>query len=503
VWPAAQESPRIKDAAVSAIEIGQHPETQEQRGFTGFADVEDRVISVFRHYLPIATAIQLCADAALFFVAVILSVAVTNDRVWVSPYSAAMPALAFALVMLLSNGAFGLYRLAETNTYQALFTRVLLALGIGVSVAYIAFAVLPNGRAAQEAIWYLVLYTFAGMLFLRQVFHSRRAAQLLSRRVLVLGTGRDAKAVEEALAPANRAGIIVVGFYRVGSDPEVAVPAGRIVPEGASLADAVTRLSVDEVIVAVREQRGGVLPLRQLLDCRLDGVRITNLAGFFERVRGEVPIESVKASWLIYGEGFRKGRARAIVKRIFDVAMSSVLLALVLPVMALCALAILFEGGGPVIYRQERTGRGGAPFTLLKFRSMAVGAETGGKAQWAQANDARVTAVGRFIRRTRIDELPQLFNVLRGEMSFVGPRPERPCFVDELSKSIPFYGVRHSVKPGITGWAQVRYSYAASIEDTARKLRFDLYYVKNHSLFLDVVILLKTVRVVLLGEGAR
>ncbi len=461
------------------------------------------MISVLRHYLPIATAIQLCAEAALFFVAVILSVAVTNDRAWISPYSAAMPALAFALVMLLSNGALGLYGFAEAMTRKVLIRRVLLALGIGVSIAYVAFAMLPNGRAVQDAIWYVVLYTFAGMLFLRQVFHSRRAAALLSQRVLVIGTGVDAQAVEQALAPANRAGISVVGFYRVGSDPEVAVPPGRIIPEGASLAEAVVRLGVDEVIVAVREQRGGVLPLRQLLDCRLGGVRITNLAGFFERVRGEVPIESVKASWLIYGEGFRQGWARGLVKRMFDVLMSGVLLVLTLPVMALCALAILLESGGPVIYRQERTGRGGATFTLLKFRSMAVGAERDGKAQWARTNDARVTAVGRFIRRARIDELPQLFNVLRGEMSFVGPRPERPCFVEELSRSIPFYGVRHSIKPGITGWAQVRYSYAASIEDTARKLRFDLYYVKNHSLFLDVVILLRTVRVVLLGEGAR
>jgi exopolysaccharide biosynthesis polyprenyl glycosylphosphotransferase len=174
-----------------------------------------------------------------------------------------------------------------------------------------------------------------------------------------------------------------------------------------------------------------------------------------------------------------------------------------LPIMVLTAFAIFVESGGPIIYRQERVGRGGKVFTLLKFRSMAADAERDGRARWAKANDSRVTTVGRFIRRTRIDELPQLLNVLKGEMSFVGPRPERPCFVGDLAHVIPFYGVRHSVKPGITGWAQVRYAYAASIEDAAKKLRFDLYYVKNHSLFLDLLILVETIRVVLFGEGAR
>jgi exopolysaccharide biosynthesis polyprenyl glycosylphosphotransferase len=204
-----------------------------------------------------------------------------------------------------------------------------------------------------------------------------------------------------------------------------------------------------------------------------------------------------------HGNGYRQTWFRTAVKRLFDIAAATVLLVLTLPIMLLASAAILLQDGAPVIYRQRRVGARGATFTLLKFRSMAKDAEQDGKASWASVNDARVTAVGRVLRRTRIDELPQLLNVLKGEMSFVGPRPERPEFVATLTEQIPFYSVRHSVKPGLTGWAQVRYSYGATVEQSVKKLEYDLYYVKNHTLVLDLVILLETVRVVLLGEGAR
>jgi sugar transferase (PEP-CTERM system associated) len=269
------------------------------------------------------------------------------------------------------------------------------------------------------------------------------------------------------------------------------------------LTEVVQRLDIKEVIVAVREQRGGVLPLRELLDCRVRGIPVTDLSAFYEKVRGEVPIETLKASWLIYGSGFEQGNVRTLIKRAFDLAASVVLFAATLPLMIVTALAIKVESPGPVIYRQVRTGRAGRPFTVLKFRSMRADAEKDGVAQWAKPGDARVTRVGRVIRKLRIDELPQLINVLRGEMSFVGPRPERPEFVAKLKEQIPFYDLRHSVKPGLTGWAQVRYSYGASVEDARTKLQFDLYYVKNHSLFLDILILFETARVILFREGAH
>jgi len=309
--------------------------------------------------------------------------------------------------------------------------------------------------------------------------------------------------VEGSLASAHPPGLRLVGFFPLDKVPERMVTANRILANGQPLSVVARELAVDEIIVAVRQQRGGVLPLRELLDCRLNGVDVTDLARFFERFHGKVPIELLKVSWLIYGNGYRQGWVRTVVKRMFDVAVAATLVLITAPLMILTTLAIAMESGFPVIYRQERVGYGGKLFTVFKFRSMGHDAEKGGRARWAIARDPRVTRVGRIIRKLRIDELPQLFNVLRGEMSFVGPRPERPEFVKLLTEQIPFYAVRHSVKPGLTGWAQVRYSYGATVEQSVRKLEYDLYYVKNHTLALDILVLLETVRVVLLGEGAH
>jgi sugar transferase (PEP-CTERM system associated) len=263
----------------------------------------------------------------------------------------------------------------------------------------------------------------------------------------------------------------------------------------------VERHQIDEIIVAEREQRGGGVPMDQLLACRIRGIPVIDLAGFYERAKSEVPLDSLKASWLVYGDGFVQGRARQWAKRGFDILCSSVLLLLASPVMLLTMLAIKLDSPGPIIYRQERVGLGGRIFMCLKFRSMRTDAEKDGVARWAAKNDARITRIGAFIRKTRIDELPQLLSVLKGQMSLVGPRPERPSFVAQLKEQIPFYDVRHSVKPGVTGWAQVRYSYGASLEDARRKHQFDLYYVKNNSLFLDLLVLIETVSVVLFREG--
>jgi len=261
-------------------------------------------------------------------------------------------------------------------------------------------------------------------------------------------------------------------------------------------------LRVSEVVIAVRERRGGVLPLRQLLDARLKGIKVMDLVSFYEREQGLLRVDNLRASWLIFSNGFEQGLLRDVVKRSFDVLVSLVMLVLTAPILLVAMLAVAIDSGLPVFYRQERVGQAGRLFTILKLRTMRQDAEKSG-AQWAQANDARVTRIGRFLRKTRIDELPQLWNVLRGDMSFVGPRPERPMFVQRLLEDIPYYDVRHSVKPGVTGWSQVRYPYGASVEDSLRKLQFDLYYVKNHSLFLDLMILVETVQVVLLGKGAR
>jgi sugar transferase (PEP-CTERM system associated) len=459
------------------------------------------MIKLFRHHVSVGSALVLGADVLLLLAVVPIAIGL-QERGTVA--TALLPAVLFAVLMVALNGSLGLYRREGNAAFGGQLGRVLLAVAIGVPVAYVLFSVTPNGYEARSAIGYTVVLTLCGLILLRQVVFWAGAAGLGAKRVLIVGTGAEAAGVEQALASMGYPSLSIVGFYPAGDNGEVpAVAPDRIVPARLSLSEVVEGLGVRELIVAVREQRGGVLPLGDLVDCRVSGIPITDLAGVYERVRGEVPLESLKASWLIYGPGFAQGGVRSFVKRTFDLVVSIVLLVLALPVMALTALAIRFESPGPVIYRQERVGRGGRSFTCLKFRSMRLDAEPDGVARWAIESDPRVTRVGRFIRRNRIDELPQLINVIRGDMSFVGPRPERPTFVNELKRTIPYYELRHSVKPGITGWAQVRYSYGASVEDARKKLQFDLYYVKNHSLFLDLLILVETVRVVLFREGAH
>jgi sugar transferase (PEP-CTERM system associated) len=281
------------------------------------------------------------------------------------------------------------------------------------------------------------------------------------------------------------------------------VPKRSLLSRSSSLSDTAYAQKVNEIIIAVQERRGGVLPMRELLDCKLSGINVLDLASYFERALGQIRLDSLKAGWLIFGEGFRQGYLRTSVKRVFDIVAASILLLLTLPVMLVTALLIVLENGFPIFYVQERVGLNGRLFKVVKFRSMRRDAESDGKPRWAQANDDRITRIGRVIRKVRIDELPQLYSVLMGDMSLVGPRPERQYFVDKLTRDIPFYAVRHSVKPGVTGWAQVSYPYGASVNDSIQKLQYDLYYVKNHTLFLDIVILFETVGVVLTGKGAQ
>ena len=450
------------------------------------------MISLFRHHIPIGASLQVLADAALYFLATVLAVHVALTPYGVPPSSATGPAMLFAVIALLVGAAFGLYRNTDNAAFAAQIGRAVLVVLVSAGAASLLFDFVQGGPDARSVLGYIVLYSLASILVARQIMLTARRAGVGRRPVLIVGSSDEARAVEATL----QSGVpkfTIAGFYD---------PASEVFSER-ELCDVVDRLGVREVIVAVRDQRGGSVPMKQLLECRLNGISVIDLAGFYEREHGQVPVHALKSSWLVYGKGFAQDQVRTGVKRAFDVMCALGLLALAAPVMLLAAAAILIESGRPVLYRQERVGRGGRSFMCIKFRSMRRDAEKDGVARWASKGDPRVTRVGRFLRKSRIDELPQLLNVLTGEMSLVGPRPERPAFVDELSKSIPYYDVRHSVKPGVTGWAQVRYSYGASVEDATRKLQYDLYYVKNHSLFLDILILVETVRVVLFGEGAH
>ncbi|MCB1955989.1 MAG: TIGR03013 family PEP-CTERM/XrtA system glycosyltransferase [Rhodocyclaceae bacterium] len=462
------------------------------------------MLKIFSHHISHQSLVNLLIDALILAVGLLIGFSLQIDGAPALDWRMAVPsALVFAVAMMVLNSAFGLYKPFADASLKTVVGRLALPVVVSMPVAYGVYSVLPWGHFAPDAGGLTAVLLLGFVMINRGIANRGQRSALMARRVLVLGAGEDAALVERVLSGPEARALSIVGFIPTAQDGERCVSPSRIVEYSGRLVELVRREQVDEVIVAVRERRGGILPMRELLDCKMLGIKVLDLSSFYERVQGQVRIESLKASWLIYGEGFRQGIARTVVKRLFDLAASIILLVLALPIMIVAAIAILIEDGAPIFYSQERVGQGGRSFRVIKFRSMRRDAEKDGKPKWAQSNDDRVTRVGRFMRKTRIDELPQLFNVLKGEMSMVGPRPERPYFVDQLTSEIPFYAVRHCVKPGLTGWAQVRYQYGASVDDALQKLQFDLYYVKNHTLFLDSLVLCETVRVVLTGQGAH
>lgn len=461
------------------------------------------MLRIFNHYVPGNALVQLFLDGALIFLGILGTATFKLNGEFGLLTSIAPSALVFALVMIAFNGALGLYSGGPTRCFHDMLARILLSVLASIPIAYGVFRILPWGGFDQSGSELIVILLLGAVLVVRGFVVGIASEPMWRRRVLVIGTGHDALAVEHSLKHLRSAAIDVVGFYPAANNDEVLVGKQRVLSDSQSLLDVVRQQGVNQIVVAVRERRGGSLSLKQLLDCKIAGVRILDLSSFYERVRGQVRLDTLRASWLIYGEGFRQGWLRSLIKRCFDIQASLLLIAVGWPVMLVAAIAVGFESGFPILYSQERVGRGGRVFRVHKFRSMHLDAEKDGKPRWASEQDDRITRVGKIIRKTRIDELPQLFNVLRGEMSLVGPRPERPYFVDQLAREIPYFSVRHSVKPGLTGWAQVRYQYGASKDDAIQKLQYDLYYVKNHTLFLDLLILVETVRVVLTGEGAH
>ena len=457
------------------------------------------MIRVFNHYLSTRTVLLSLIEAAVIFQSMILGYQIRLDD-----YSGRLPlvdAALFTVAMLLAMTALGLYD-QQLERFRTMLQRLTLAYGLTLLAMAVVFYLFPETHVGRGVLATASIFALGGVALVRLMFFRVTDIGLPKRRVLVLGNGTDAENVIRFLHEGERERTVqYAGMYPVIGEREAGERERRINHD--QLARTVRDLRVSEIVIAVRERRGGVLPLRQLLDAKLAGVRVLDLASFYEREKGILQLDNMRASWLIFGRGFERGATREAIKRLFDITVSLALLLVTLPILLLAMLAVILESGRPVFYRQERVGQGGKPIMILKLRSMRQDAEGDGKPRWARANDDRVTRVGRLIRKTRIDELPQLINVLRGDMSFVGPRPERPFFVRQLVAEIPYYDVRHSVKPGITGWSQVCYPYGASVEDAIAKLEYDLYYVKNHSVFLDLLILLETAQVVLLGKGAR
>lgn len=462
------------------------------------------MIRVFHHYVPRAVILLLALEATLFVLAIFLGVYLRFLEL--SPTGSALQpwlpqAFLYSFVMISVMTAFGLYEFESRDEVWQIVLRVSSAFMVGLIVMTLFFYVFPALSIGRGVLAISFLISLSGVIVLRLAFLQWTHLGIMKPRLLVLGTGTRAAKINAVVRVDKGGRLNIVGYLPLGGTHHY-VDQSKILSETGPLSDIVTKYRVDEIVLAVRDRRGA-LPVDELLECKLKGVRIIELSTFFERERGRVQLESLNPSWMILSEGFRFGLYRDAIKRVFDVGASAVLLILTLPIMGLTALFIFLESGGPILYRQERVGQGGAIFTMLKFRSMTVNAEKDGRPLWAAQNDARVTRVGRIIRKLRIDELPQVFNVFMGTMSFVGPRPERAFFVSQLIAEIPYYSARHTVKPGITGWSQIKYPYGASIEDAIQKLQYDLYYIKNHGLFLDLMILFQTARVILWGRGAR
>lgn len=463
------------------------------------------MLRFFRHYIPLTLFLLGLAETLILLVSVHLGtmLSVALPPLSDAPDSGGLPlwvkAAAYSVAMLCGLVAMGFYQREQRDAPLTTLLRLLLGFAIGLLVMGLVSLAFPGLMVRPFVFGVALVSSFLGIATCRLACFANTDARF-SRRVLVLGVGERALQIENLRRASDRVGITLIGYVDIGIGPQMVNSASVIRPTG-SLLELARRFAADEIVIAIDDRRKG-LPINEILDCKMDGIGILEEGTFLERQLGKIRLDALHPSQVIFSDGFTQAVLKKTEKRILDVAIASLLLLLSLPLFILAALAIYLESGGPILYRQQRVGLRGQVFDIFKFRSMRVDAERNGPV-WAAQGDSRTTRIGRIIRRFRIDELPQLLNVLKGDMSFVGPRPERPEFVADLSRAIPYYELRHHVKPGITGWAQISYPYGASIKDAREKLQYDLYYLKNYSIFLDINILLQTAQVILLGKGVR
>ncbi len=462
------------------------------------------MVRLFKHYIPYAVLLLGILDFILLVGAAELGWVIRAaqiDMATGSILSRIAPIASFAIALQLAMIAVGVYGPEALQSPRFATARLLVAVSLGVIfLSLVAFA-LPGSTLWRSNSLYAMVLAIVFLITLRVLIDQLYDREKFKRRFLVLGAGNRAARIEE-LAAKSESGFKVVGYVDMG-DAEIRVGQAMRRADIENLSQFLIDQAASEVVLALDERRNA-LPLHDLLRIKTAGVHVNELSSFLERETGRVDLDSVNPSWLIFSDGFSSGRRLSSwFKRSFDIAASLLVLVLSGPIILLFALLIRMESKGGAFFRQTRVGLYGQTFDIIKLRSMRADAELPGQAVWASENDPRITRIGRFIRNARIDELPQTWSVLKGEMSFVGPRPERPQFVDELETQMPYYAERHMVKPGITGWAQINYPYGASIEDARHKLEYDLYYAKNYTPFLDILILLQTIRVVLWPEGVR
>jgi sugar transferase (PEP-CTERM system associated) len=463
------------------------------------------MIRIFSRYWSGKAAMSLAMEGFLLSSAFALA---TEVRLGLGPGAPPpMPvviqeSLAFMIVGLLSLYINGLYDFGERLTVRQLTVALLRAFTLGALALTAVFFLFPSLQAGRGVFFIAFLFTILAVTAWRVLLRWMLNTDKFAERVLIVGT--DEKAIDIARETLSRKhlGFRVVGF--LDDDPKlqgVSLLNPRVIGTTSQACELARQHGVTRVVVAALDYRGRV-SMDSLLECKTSGIRVQEGSSYYEQLTGKIMVEGLRKSWLIFSDGFVVSRGVLFSKRLLDIIAASVGLILALPFMMLVAMAVKLDSPGPVFFRQERIGRGRQPFMVYKFRSMRTDAEKNGPV-WATEGDPRVTRVGKFIRTTRLDELPQFWNVLVGDMSLVGPRPERDLFVQQLLKVSPYYGQRLVVRPGLTGWAQIKAPYASSFEESIEKLKYDLYYIKNMSLFLDISILLSTARIVLLGRGAR
>jgi sugar transferase (PEP-CTERM system associated) len=466
------------------------------------------LVRIFKQYIPTSFFILGTVEFLVFIFAIYAGVALRffGDMGTLSGSVGTIypKALTFSFILFMALGAMGLYQRRFRHGIAGMILRICAAFTLGAVAIAILYYLFPSLYLGRGATAFSASIAFILIIFIRYIFIRTIDQDTLKRRVLVLGAGEQAQQISQQLRrKTDRRGFLVVGYVHVRGEHD-AVDEELIIRPDVPLLTLANKLQVDEIVIGVGDRRRKSFPVQELLDCKLSGVDVIDLLGFFEREVGKIKLDILNPSWMIFSDGFNQSALFSVEKRAFDIVISLFLLFLTWPAMLLVAFAIKVEDGlrAPLIYRQVRVGQHWKLFNVFKFRSMRVDAEKNG-AVWAQKNDTRVTRVGEFIRKVRLDELPQIFNVLKGDMSFVGPRPERPEFVTKLTEQIPYYAERHRVKPGVTGWAQVCYPYGASEKDSLEKLQYDLYYIKNYTLFLDMVVILQTANEVLWQKGGR
>lgn len=461
------------------------------------------MIRLFKHYIPNAVVLLALFDIALLLLAGELGWHLRASQIAMNPgplAERAWPLVGFVGTVWVAMVSVGLYGGDALRSLRFACARLLVAVSLGIIAVSVIDFVLPGSTLWRSTLLYAMAFAVACLILNRLIIGKFLGASAFRRRVMVLGAGNRAMRLKR-LAEKEGSGFSIVSFVGMNEGEQVVKEAiaRSAVHDLGQFAD---NLGASEVVLALEERRNS-LPLKDLLRMKTTGIHINDFSSFVERETGRVDLDSVNPSWLIFSDGFSSGRLfSSAAKRMFDIVASSILLILSLPIIVLFAILVKLDSKGPAFFRQPRIGLFGQTFDVIKLRSMRTDAEKDG-VKWAEKNDPRITRLGSFIRKVRIDELPQTWSVLKGEMSFVGPRPEVPKFVTDLEEQLPYYAERHMVKPGITGWAQINYPYGASIEDARHKLEYDLYYAKNYTPFLDLLILLQTLRVVLWPEGAR